>query len=459
MVVIRGLIVAAVSVAVSAPIGSDQELRNALVAARDAVIEMAVQDHDWNGAISLKVRELVDLLFVVDDRSSIAYLQRHLPQTYADGIRHVLEAASTPADFAARIAALDSSTELHDRDQALELIARQQSERSLLGDALTTAMRIAQPEQRFYALQKIAVDCYRQNRNVEAERATSAIIDLALEPRTVPDYRLLSMAQVLGGFASSLRQAGKVDAARNVLAQMRFFVLSSDTPRLADLEAFGHVALEFGELEMVTDVLQRSPDGALNSLQEAFDVKRAELADADNGRRLAMSIADARERSRALAGIARRQLADGDPNGAAETYQLARDAASQSTEYAAAYMLDIAVAQIDADDRDGARLTLEQAFATHEKPSCCGDQERDWSYFASVFASLGDFDRAREVAARIGADQHHARQHAFRGIAYHETEAGNGMRVMSWARGLKDPDERSSAFLGLAHAIVDQHKK
>ena len=240
MVVIRGLIVAAVSVAVSAPIGSDQELRNALVAARDAVIEMAVQDHDWNGAISLKVRELVDLLFVVDDRSSIAYLQRHLPQTYADGIRHVLEAASTPADFAARIAALDSSTELHDRDQALELIARQQSERSLLGDALTTAMRIAQPEQRFYALQKIAVDCYRQNRNVEAERATSAIIDLALEPRTVPDYRLLSMAQVLGGFASSLRQAGKVDAARNVLAQMRFFVLSSDTPRLADLEAFGH---------------------------------------------------------------------------------------------------------------------------------------------------------------------------------------------------------------------------
>src|SRR4029077_7466112 len=127
-------------------------------------------------------------------------------------------------------------------------------------------------------------------------------------------------------------------------------------------------------------------------------------------------------------------------------YQLARDAASQSTEYAAAYMLDIAVAQIDADDRDGARLTLEQAFATHEKPSCCGDQERDWSYFASVFASLGDFDRAREVAARIGADQHHARQHAFRGIAYHETEAGDVLRVMNWAHGLKDPDERSSAF-------------
>jgi hypothetical protein len=73
--------------------------------------------------------------------------------------------------------------------------------------------------------------------------------------------------------------------------------------------------------------------------------------------------------------------------------------------------------------------------------------------------SAGDFTRAREVAGRIGADQHHSRQHAFRGIAYHETEAGNVSRVMSWARGLKDPDERSSAFLGLAHAIVDQHKK
>src|SRR5262245_42126095 len=127
MVVIRGLIVAAVLVVVSAPIGSDQDLRSALVAARDAVIEMAVQDADtWDGGISIKVRELVDLLFVVDDRSSIAYLQQHLPQDYADDIRHVLEPASTPADFAVRIAALDSSTEPHDdRDRALELIARQ----------------------------------------------------------------------------------------------------------------------------------------------------------------------------------------------------------------------------------------------------------------------------------------------------------------------------------------------
>ncbi len=461
MVVIRGLIVAAVSVAVSAPIGSDQELRNALVAARDAVIEMAVHDgHSWSGTISIKVRELVDLLFVVDDHSSIAYLQQHLPQDYADEIRHVLEPASTPADFAARIAALDFSTEPHDdRDQALELIARQQSERSLLGDAITTAMRIAEPEKRAFSLRRIAIDCYRQNRNVESERATSAIIDLALEPRTGPGYRS-SMAQDLGVFASSLRQAGKVDAARNVLAQMRFLVLSSATPRRADLEAFGYAALEFNELEMVTDVLRRSPDDdALKYLQKAFDVRRAELADPDNGRRLAMSIADARERSRALAGIARRQLADGDPNVAAETYQLARVAASQAGEFAAADMADIAVAQIDADDLDGARLTLEQALAATETPSCCGDQERDWSYLAAVFASLRDFNRARDVAARIGADHHYARQHAFRAIAYHETEAGNGFRVMSWARGLKDPEERSSALLGLAHAIVDQTKK
>ena len=460
MVVIRGLVVAAVSVAVSAPIGSDQKLRNALVAARDAVIEMAVHDDSsWNGAISIKVRELVNLLFVVDDRSSIAYLQQHLPEDYADEIRHVLEPASTPADFAARIAALDFSTEPHDdRDQALELIARQQSERSLLGDAITTAMRIAGQEKRAFSLRKIAIDCYRQNRNVEAERATSAIIDLALEPPTGPGYRS-AMAQDLGAFASSLRQVGKVDAARNVLAQLRFFVLSSATPRRVDLEAFGQTALAFDELDMVTDVLRRSPDDPLEDLQKAFDVRRAELADPDNGRRLAMSIADPRERSRALAGIAGRQLADGDPNGAADTYRLARVAASQAEEYAAADMADIAVAQIDADDRDGARLTLEQALAATETPSCCGDQDRNWSYLAAVFASLGDFNRAREVAARIGADHHHSRQHAFRAIAYHETEAGDVLRVMSWARGLKDPDERSSAFLGLAHAIVDQRKK
>jgi tetratricopeptide (TPR) repeat protein len=460
MVVIRALIIAAVSVAVSAPIGSDQELGKALVAARDAVIEMAVHDDSsWNGAISIKVRELVDLLFVVDDRSSIAYLQQHLPQDYADEIRHVLEAASTPADFAARIAALDFSTEPHDdRDQALALIARQQSERSLLGDAISTAMRIAEPEKRAFSLRKIAIDCYRQNSNVEAERATSAIIDLALEPSTGPGHRS-SMAQDLGAFASSLREVGKVEAARNVLAQMRFFVLSSATPRRADLEAFGHTALAFDELEMVSDVLRRSPDDPLEYLQKAFDVRRAELADPDNGRRFAMSIADPRDRSRALTGIARRQLADGDPNGAAETYQLARVAASEAEEYAAADMADIAVAQIDADDRDGARLTLEQALAASETPSCCGGQERDWSYLAAVFASLGDFTRAREVAARIGAERHYARQHAFRWIAYHETEAGDVLRVMNWAHGLKDPEERSSALLGLAHAIVDQTKK
>src|SRR5262245_49220511 len=433
MVVIRGLIVAAILVVVSAPIGSDQGLRSALVAARDAVIEMAVQDADiWDGAISIKVRELVDLLFVVDDRSSIAYLQQHLPEEYADDVRHVLEPASTPADFAARIAALDFSTEPHDdRDHALELIARQQSERSLLADAITTAMRIAQPELKAYRLRKIAIECYRQNRSVEAERATSAIIDLALEPRTGSGH-VSSMAQDLGAFASSLRQAGKIDAARNILAQMRFFVLSSDTPRVQDLAALGYTALEFDELDMVTEVLQRSPDDALKDVQEAFDVKRAELADVDDGRQFAMSITDSRNRSRALAGIARRQMADGDPDRAAETYQLARVAASRAIDFTAADLVNIAVEQIDADDRDGARLTLEQALAANETPSCCGD-ERDWSYLAAVFASLGDFNRAREVTARISADHHYARQHAFRAIAYHETKAGDGLRVMSWA--------------------------
>ena len=70
---------------------------------------------------------------------------------------------------------------------------------------------------------------------------------------------------------------------------------------------------------------------------------------------------------------------------------------------------------------------------------------------------MGDFTRAQTIAARI--DDHFFRAGALPAIAYHQTIAHQLAETKRWAGRLRDANERSGPFLGIAKAIVIQMKK
>jgi hypothetical protein len=89
---------------------SKAELHAVLLEARTAIIQVVEHDSStFYTSIAEDIQELVDLSRGLDDRDFVRYLQEHLKEDYAEGIRHALDPAEIRQDFAKRIAALPGS--------------------------------------------------------------------------------------------------------------------------------------------------------------------------------------------------------------------------------------------------------------------------------------------------------------------------------------------------------------
>jgi len=131
------LLLACLFLAVSLPAqeGSKQrdrqnrhELQGTLRQARDAVVRLSAEDDSsFNGAISAKVKQLVESLLYVGDRDDVRYLQKHLKKAYAEEIRSALEPSATPQDFASRVSKADGVKDIFEHDEDLKTIVSRRS--------------------------------------------------------------------------------------------------------------------------------------------------------------------------------------------------------------------------------------------------------------------------------------------------------------------------------------------
>lgn len=161
-------------------------------------------------------------------------------------------------------------------------------------------------------------------------------------------------------------------------------------------------------------------------------------------------------RAKVLCDIARKQASSGDGRAAVATIGVALDAAAQSDQFRVFTLNDIAWAQIDTEDRDGAEKTVQMALQDNEKKRYGSDQVDGWAVVADTVAFLGHFERAHEIANRI--DDHFYRGRALNFIAEREVEAGHSDEAMEWAKQLKDPNERTAAYLGIAQKMIEDLK-
>jgi tetratricopeptide (TPR) repeat protein len=422
------------------------ELRSALVNARTALIQATTNARFIESRVTDDVNTLIELSRLLEDRDFIRYLQQHLAKEYASDIAHALDPADTRADFAKRIAALptDDTTE---SDRVLDLIVTQQVERSMYSDAMEATERIISPDMRAYLYRRIAVHCHHKNEPAWAASAAEAAIRLAADRH---------MANDLVQFALELIDANDIEDAKRVVVGAQIIADGSRATdrrmksEIAGVAArLGDTALALSLLESVTDERDR------RSVQDALKAAAGQRGDADSWRTV-MTITDDSARLTALIGVAQREEVAGNHDKATNAFNLALEAAHKDPESIVRKLVDIARAQYGLGDASAGRGTVEEALAANETGLRDSAQLTGWYYAASVVASTGDFTFAHSIAARI--DDHALRGDALREIAYGQTISNELTEAKGWASQLKEPSERTGAFLGIAQALASQLK-
>ena len=121
---------------------------------------------------------------------------------------------------------------------------------------------------------------------------------------------------------------------------------------------------------------------------------------------------------------------------------------------------DIAVAQANAGDADGAKLTIEKALATAARIE--DDGRRDWAFghIVSAHARMGDFREALAAAARIEDGEYRAE--ALADIAEARARSGDTegaaqsiRQALAAAARIKNEDDRAESLAEIAEAQAD----
>lgn len=399
------------------------ELRSVLIEARDPVIQLAKEDSSsYDSRISQKVHDLVDGFLYLNDRDSVRYLQQHLKRAYADEVAHSLESPPTLDKRLTLASHLDSST----------------VRASTLGD--------------------IAGEQYRNGYRPEADRTLELAIQAALEPRddsktfeSRPEEKLLQLA-------NGLQTDGWTDGANAVLTPTKKLLESSGASGW-DWRSLAETSMRTGNFALAREALDKVGDEEGRSeVEQKLQASLTTKLDPDAAIRSAASLTDTELRIRTLDEIAKRQISAGDLKAATATLAIALDATLNERDdtFQVFQLNDIAWLQIDAGDTDGAERTLETAVKANEKHRWGADQVNGWVALADTFAFLGHFERAHSIALR--SDDSSFRGAGLNVVAYREVAAGHSGDALAWANTLRDPDERSAAFLGVAKAMIDDLK-
>jgi hypothetical protein len=152
--------------------------------------------------------------------------------------------------------------------------------------------------------------------------------------------------------------------------------------------------------------------------------------------------------------IAARQIDAEDKAGASRTLEMASQVANKDYDFRVMRMADVAWEQIRMGDKAAAEVTIAQALKDNEGVRFGSDQVGGWMMLGQDLAHVSEYDRAVQVALRslpgdTGAD-------ALRWVAYDETLDGHGDWAMTWAEGIKDPEGRASALVGVAAGLIER---
>lgn len=433
------------------------EIQGTLRQARDAVVRLAAEeDSSYDGSISKKVNQLVESLLYLGDREDVRYLQHHLKKVYADEIRSALEPSATLQDFVSRVSRADGVKDIFKHDEDLKTIASQEIERGFLEDAVDAAQKIRLPGSRSAAFVEIALAQHGKGNDSAAAEAVTAAIHACFQPGTglpliiePPGRQLTGVAAALGDRYPEGAQRAFEEAEKTVEAQAK--------PDYLDWSDLSRAAIGLGDLPSATRFLHKvEVEDERVDLQTQIAIAQAQQEGTDAVVRTALKISDPWVKIRVLRDTANQQSEAGDSKGAITTLRLAIEAAKGGNQRSVFLLHDLAWAQIDTGDRSGAEHSLELALGENEKPVFGSDQVDAWALLADTFAFLGHFERAHEIAARI--DDHYFRGRALGFIAEREVEAGHSEEALAWAKQLKDPCERASAYLAIAETTIEKLK-
>jgi tetratricopeptide (TPR) repeat protein len=433
------------------------ELQETLRQARNAVVRLVAEDDSsYDGSISKKVKQLVESLLYVGDREDVRYLQHHLKKVYAEEIHSALEPSATLQDFATRVSKANGVKEDFKHDEDLKTIVSQEIERGFIDDAANAAQKIRLPGPRSTALVDIAIAQHGKGNDSAATEAVTAAIHACFQSGTGLPLVVESPERQLGQVAAALG-ARYPEGAQRALEEAEKTVEAKPKPDYLDWSNLSRAAIALGDLPSATRFLHKvTVEDERADLQTQIAVAQARQEGPDAVVRTAVKISDAWTKIRALQDTANQQSEAGDSNAAMATLRLAIDAANRANERTVLLLHDLAWTQIDAGDRIGAERTLELALQENEKPAFGSDQVDGWALLADTFAFLGHFDRAHKIAARI--DDHYFRGRALGFIAAREVEAGQSEEALAWAKQLKDPNERASAYLAIAETTIEELK-
>ena len=436
---------------------TQSELRGTLRQARDAVVRLAAEDESTvDSSISEKVRHLVDSLLYVGDREDVRYLQRHLKKVYSHEIRSALDPCATPQEFASRVSKASLVKDDFEHDEDLETIVSQEIERGFVDDAVNAAQKIRLPGSRSTAFIEIAIAQHGKGNDSAATQAVTAAIHSCFQPGTGLPLIIESPNRQLTGVAIALGDRYP-EGAQRAFEEAEKTVESKAKPDYLDWSDLSRAAIALGDLSSATGFLHKvEVEDEQADLRTQIAVAQARQEGPDAVVRTALKISDPSVKIRVLRDTANQQSEAGDSNAAMATLRLAIEAANQAHERTVLLLHDMAWAQIDAGDRIGAEHTLELALQENEKPVFGQDQVDAWALLADTFAFLGHFDRAHKIAFRI--NDHYFRGRALGFIAAREVEAGHSEEALSWAKQLKEPHERASAYLAIAETTIEKLK-
>jgi tetratricopeptide (TPR) repeat protein len=438
--------------------GTRHEVQGTLRQARDAVVRLAAEDDSsLNGAISDKVKRLVESFLYVEDRDDVRYLQHHLKKVYAHEIRSALEPSATLQDFASRVSKAGGVKDIFEHDEDLKTIVSQEIERGFLEDAVSAARGIRLPGSRSDAFIEIAIAQHEKGNDPAAAEAVNAALRACFQPGKDFPLVIESPERQLGQVAAALG-ARYPEGAQRALDEAEKAVEAKAKPDYLDWSNLSRAAIGLGDLPSATRFLQKvEVKDERVDLQTQIAVAQAQQEGPDAVVRTALKISDPWVKIRVLQDTANQQSEASDSNGAIATLRLAIEAANLAHERPVLLLHDLAWAQIDAGDRIGAEHTLELALQENEKPAFGQDQVDAWGLLADTFAFLGHFERAHKIASKI--DDHYFRGRALGFIAQREVEAGHSEEALAWARQLKDPDERASVYLSIAETTIEKLKE
>jgi hypothetical protein len=308
-------------------------------------------------------------------------------------------------------------------------------------------------------LRRFSIRQYKDGQKSEGDRTLELAVQACLQSQddtlvvdSSPQTRLL-------GVAGALYENGYGEASNTVLLRVRGLLSSSKDQSGWDWRSLAESAITIGNLSLARQAIDHVTDEEGRSdLEDGLQAARSESLPPEEATRSARMLNNVESRSRTLCSIARRQMSSGNRRGASLTLQLATDAAltEQDDTFQVFQLNDVIGVYLDGDDKDAAERIVELALHANEKHRWGTDQVYGWVDLADRLAYLGHFERALAVAAK--SDDSFFRGEGFNAVAYRQTLAGERADALRWIAGLKDPDERSGALLGVAKATVEQLK-